>query len=89
MHNEHRSNHVRGIMEKAAAESAIVSSLFPAAVRDRLIMENTFDRSYNHERDHSLNNSSTESIEDTNIESVGETIGGMPIAEFYPKTTVL
>ncbi|KAL7555815.1 hypothetical protein ACA910_012397 [Epithemia clementina (nom. ined.)] len=37
INNRNRSKHVHKIINKAAAESAIVSSLYPAAVRDRLI----------------------------------------------------
>ena len=39
IHNHKRSTQVEKIINKAAAESAIVSSLFPAAVRDRLISQ--------------------------------------------------
>ena len=38
-HNKHRENQVNEIVDKAAAESNIVSSLFPEAVRERMIRE--------------------------------------------------
>ena len=40
IHNHQRQKQVETIINQAAAESAIVSSLFPAAIRDRLIREN-------------------------------------------------
>lgn len=40
IHNRKRSHHVNNIINKAAAESAIVSSLFPANVRALLIQQN-------------------------------------------------
>jgi hypothetical protein len=87
MHNMKRSDQVNKIINKAAAESAIVSSLFPAAVRKRLIQqnENKAEPTVSAEQEVlSLQHAKVDG--DLNRQGVDDT---MPIAEVYLNTTIL
>ena len=83
IHNKKREKHVHHIMNKAAAESAIVTSLFPSDVRDRLIKHNRAEKKPINPAENVLDIErpmpQTDIIYDDD----------MPIADEYTNTTVL
>lgn len=98
MHNRQRSHQVKEIIAKTSAESAIVSSLFPAAVRDRLIQQSTssakqseYDASTTRHDDAFENDrKGSNMIEDADLNTTSVGIyGSLPIAEEYHNTTIM
>jgi len=97
MHNQSRAREVHQIIDKAAAESAIVSSLYPSGVRDRLIHSKTVAKeskptiptkedAFKNDINHAKKMDGPHSDDD--ITSLG-IYGSMPIAELYPNTTIM
>ena len=83
IHNKKREKHVHHIMNKAAAESAIVTSLFPSDVRDRLIKHNRAEKKPIDPAENVLD------IERPMPQSDIIYDDDMPIADEYTNTTVL
>jgi len=79
IHNMRRSIQMHRIITKAAAEAAIVSSLFPADVRDRMIEDQAAGL---------LRSTMTNGKLDSQLTSEG-IFGSKCIAELYPYTTVM
>ncbi|KAL7571854.1 hypothetical protein ACA910_002930 [Epithemia clementina (nom. ined.)] len=92
INHRNRSRQVHKIINEAAAESALVSSLYPAAVRERLIhMTSTANPSgKKHDESGVGNYDGKRSVTDfSESDKVGGFNDGSPIAELYPATTVL
>ena len=78
------------VMQTAVRSTAIVSSLFPSAVRDRLYPaeEETSRDNWAGRSSQSFRNGKTGPGKDANTEGY-TALSGSPIAELYPDTTVL
>jgi Adenylate and Guanylate cyclase catalytic domain len=80
------------VLDSAIRSAAIVSSLFPAEVRDRLYPAAIGRKSRAPETAKGKLHSflrDTQTSPGTGIENETNLLGGMPIAELYPETTVL
>jgi hypothetical protein len=89
IHNMHQSIEMNRVVMKAAAEAAIVSNLFPANVRERMIEDAKIKqaRMMNDKSDKGfLNNDGRERSESLTSEGI---FGSKPIAELHPYTTIL
>ena len=99
INNRNRSRQVHKIMNEAAAESAIVSSLYPAGVRERLIQlmsrgTSAGIRDTNASNKHDAfkndgNETRTFMDHSSGLGGTGGVCRSDPIAELYPATTVM
>lgn len=96
VYNMHRSIQMHRVMTKAAAEAAIVTNLFPADVRERMIRDAAAKNNkvgVSRRQDVFLNNGKggpklSQDRLDSYLTSEG-IFGSKPIAELYPHTTIM
>jgi class 3 adenylate cyclase len=82
---ERRQN---AVMRSAKKSNAIVSSLFPKNVRDRLMEDDSILRQYKSEKKHG-NNPFSSSVVDAGHRKEDGPFGSRPIADLFPETTVM
>ncbi|CAB9521509.1 Receptor-type guanylate cyclase gcy [Seminavis robusta] len=94
INNMQRANEMNRVITKAAAEAAIVASLFPANVRERMIQDALAKQKgvYNGEDfgdDEALVGSGYDGAIETRLLSSEGIFGSKPIADLHPYTTIM
>ena len=97
IHNMKRSIQLHQILSKAAAEASIVSSLFPASIRDRMIQDaearfNPKGAKFDNDIFHVDGNGDRNHLSEERLKKLMTSeglFGSKPIAELHPYTTLM